>query len=177
MARMRGPQAGTRLTFNDYSSFFHPTTIREDGRRTIDRGGHHAVVEMRSTTQGGGIEKAHVYADGFEPLQTLPPPGTPYLLPNNWYDQVQFTYVRWQTQRTGSSVGSSVPSGGNTPASTGLGGSGSRSRQSTPSSQQASSQWVPCGNGEERYYSASQGKYTNKYRRRNRRGGWDEFKR
>lgn len=172
---VRDPHTSIILIVFHHSSLFHPTTIRDDGKRVMDKWGHHAVMEMRSTTTGGKVEKAHVYVNGFQQFKTLPPPGTPYIMPTNWYDQVSLKRVRWESQRTGSSVGSS---GGNTPASTtSTGGASSTSQHSASSTQQASSRWVPCGHGEERYYSGSQGKYTNKYRKRNRSGGWDVFTR
>lgn len=140
----------------------------------MDRWGHHVVVDMRDTTQPGGVEKAHVYASGFEPLRAMPAAGTSYLHPDNWYDRVRFNSVRWESNRTGSSVASSSRSGGTTPASHRSGGSTGRPSQSPPSGR-SQSQWVARGNGEEQYYDGAQGKYINRYRRKNARGQWEEF--
>lgn len=69
-----------------YSSFFHSTTVRDDGRKTMDIGGHHIVVLMRNSNYGGKVEKAHVYVTGFDELKKAsanPQPGGPYTPSSN----------------------------------------------------------------------------------------------
>lgn len=90
----------------------------------MDSRGHHVVVDMQNSSIPGKAEKAHIYVSGFEPIKngTLPKPGTKYLPGKQWYDDVFFQYVRWETDRTGSSQGASIPSGNNTPSSTHSGG-------------------------------------------------------
>lgn len=215
----------------------------------MDAGGHHIVVLMRNSNEGGKAEKAHAYVTGFDEIKKASAntqSGGVYLPYSKWYNDVFFKYVRWESDRTGSSQGTSIPSGGNTPSSSKSGGkgkspaytsttsapaatqqwlalpndpsrkeqlydgrafvtgryrvqdgrggyiytnengqwpstgaSGSRSTSiitaGSSSSSASQSRWVPVGNGVEQYYSASQGTYINKYRRRNSRGKWEEF--
>lgn len=148
--------------------------MKDDGKRVVDRGGHHVVVEMQNITEKGKLQKGHVYVKEFEQIKkgVLPKPGTNYLpagarskpaRPESWYKDVRFDYVRMEKDRTGSSQGDSIPSGNNTPSSTNSGGKGKGKAKSpaygNSNATAAVSEpgWapIPGGNGYERFFDGN----------------------